>query len=524
MSDLADHILRKWKHDLRDFAKHNLKVLTKAGKLEWMALNAAQLAFNASCDEQMARIGRVRKVLCKARQLGFSTDVAADFVRDALLKPGTRVSVIAHRKDATANLADMTRRFYDHLPADLKVPLTKRNDTELQFKHRSSYHLTTAGQGADTGGTGRSRTATHLHASEFAFWAHGGDHIAGLGQALADELGTKGIVESTALGQSNALYELWRMAQAGQGDWEGEFIPWFVEPAYSRPPPAGFQLRGDAPGEGLLSERDYRERYDLTLAQMYWRRLKMAELSIGQGGHLRWQREYPATAAEAFAASEMAAFINAHHIGEARQRHVDFIELHGTELVVGVDPASSHGPDATAIIRRRAQKAYGLEKHPSITGEQLIAKLWSIWREEKPKAIVIDQANVGDTVFQALHARGAPVIGVFFGGTPDDPEHFYDKRAEIYSRIAGWLPTADIPDDEDLARDLLAQRQMSKEQVQLRLVSKPDLRKEGHPSPDAADALALTLEHVDPEPGAGQMGRVSMGDIHRDDDIRRFIG
>ena len=524
MSDVGDGVLRRWKTDLADFARHNLKVLTKGGRLVPMDLNAAQLAFNAACDEQMARIGRVRKVLVKARQLGFSTDIAADFMRDALLKPGTRVAVVAHRKDATSNLADMTRRFYDHLPADIKVPLVKRNDTELHFSHKSSYRLTTAGQGADTGGAGRSITATHGHFSEFAFWSHGGDHIAGLGQSVADEIGTKAIVESTALGQSNALYELHRMAMAGQGDWESEFVPWFVEPAYSRTPPAGFQLRGDQPGEGLLSERDYRERYDLSMAQMYWRRLKMAELSIGQGGHLRWQREYPASVEEAFAASEMAAFINAHHIGEARKRHVDFIQLQGAELVVGVDPASSHGPDSTAIIRRRRQKAYGLEKHPNITGEQLIAKLWGIWQNEKPAAIVIDQANVGDTVFQALHARGCPVVGVFFGGTPDDPLHFYDKRAEMYSRIMGWLPTADIPDDEDLARDLLAQRQMSKEQVQLRLVSKPDLRKEGHPSPDAADALALTMEHVDAEAGAGRMGRVTAGDVHRTAAHGGFVG
>ena len=524
MSEAADNVLRKWKRDLTDFAKHNLKVLTKAGKLVPLILNPAQVAFNAACDEQMQRIGRVRKVLCKARQLGFSTDVAADFVRDALLKPGTRVSVVGHRKDATANLADMTRRFYDHLPADIKVPLVKRNDTELHFAHRSSYNLSTAGQVADQGGTGRSRTATHLHATEFAFWSHGGDHIAGLGQALADEIGTKGIVESTALGQANAFYELWRMAEAGQGDWEPVFVPWFVDPAYSRPPPAGFMLRTDAPGEGQLSEHDYRERYDLTNAQMYWRRLKMAELSIGQGAHLRWQREYPATAAEAFAASEEMAFVNAHHIGEARKRHVDFIELHHTDLVVAVDPASSHGPDSTAILRRRRQKAYGPELYPSITGEQLIARLWTIWQNEKPTVFVIDQANVGDTVFQALLARGVPVIGVFFGGTPDDPDHFYDKRAELYSRIVAWLPNADIPDDEILARDLLAQRQMSHEQVKLRLVSKQQLRKDGHPSPDLGDCLALTLEHIDPEPGTGEMGRVVMGDIHQDMDIRQFTG
>ena len=45
------------------------------------------------------------------------------------------------------------------------------------------------------------------------------------------------------------------------------------------------------------------ELYDLDLDQLYWRRLKIAE-----GGKLKFQQEYPATADEAFIVSGANVF------------------------------------------------------------------------------------------------------------------------------------------------------------------------------------------------------------------------
>ena len=506
-----------WVRDAGLFARENLHLLDKSGRLVPFVLNEAQERLNAACDEQLQRTGMVRKNLIKGRQMGMSTAVAARFVRTTVCVPGIHAVVVCHKQEATGNLAAMTRRFYDHIPDDRKPRLLKKNDLKLEMDSGSAYLLTTAGSKE----TGRGSTFQLLHGSEVAYWDNPEDHMAGLGNALAEVPGSEAIRETTANGQANFMFDAWRKAEAGVGTYENLFLPWFIDPGYTRTPPVGWRPSSDAPMEGMPSPAEYRETYDLTLGQMYWRALQ-----IQDKGLVKTVREYPATPEEAFITTGETELINAYHVAEARARHIDFLLLHGTHLVLGVDPATSHGPDSTVFIRRRRHKAYGVEVYPVMTPDEVAARAWSIWQDEKANSIVVDRTEgVGDHVFNVLHTRGAPVTGVYFGGSPDDKARYYDKRAELYGRLIGWLPDADIPDDGDLARDLLAQRQHSKEQTRIRLKSKPDLRAEGHPSPDRSDALACTMEYIDPEAwGPVGTGRVSAGDVHRDGEIAHLMG
>ena len=495
-----------WRHDLTAYAADCLKVLTKAGKIVPLHLNAAQRSLNAFIEQCLAERGRARVVVPKGRQVGVSTDSSAWFTRDTQLFGGVRVSVIAHRKDATANLAEMTRRFYDYLPLCARQETVKRNDTQLMFGNESSYTLGTAGQSADPGATGRSRTATRLHASEYAFWVKAGDRMAGLGQAVADEDGTIAIAESTAQGQANAFYDLYQLGVAEVGDWRSFFIPWFVEPAYTREPPPGYTLSREAQHDHVPSDHDYREEHDLTLGQMYWRELKLQELGLGSGdGMVRWCQEYPATAEEAFLTTGQSSFHNALVIAAARKRSIDLVDVGPADLVIGIDPATSHGTDLTVFVRRRHLKAYGLEAHARIPAEEIIARAWEMWLHERPRVFTIDRSEgVGDAVFMALSTRGVPCIGVYFGGKPDLRERYYDRRSELQHRLDQWLPLADIPDDTDLAVDLLAQRKEPLEGQRIRLVQKHKLiLQDGHRSPDRSDALATTFAFIDPERRAG---------------------
>ena len=512
MPDAAtDKVLRRWKRDTEAYAAANLKVLSKAGKLVPLRFNEAQKRLMASCDEQLERVGRVRKVVDKGRQVGVSTATAARYYRDAHLKPGTRVQVIAHRQSATKNLAAMTTRYHDHLTPAMRVPLLSRNQTELKFIHQSSYTLSTAGDKADPGATGRSETGTRLHASEFAYWIGAGARIQGLYQALADLPGTEGIVESTAQGQANAFYDLWRQAEAGVTDWEPVFIPWFVEPTYTRAPPPGWQCSTDQEMDGILPEKEYRDAHDLTLGQMYWRRLKIGELSVGsESGLLAFAREYPATAYESFLVSAETAFLNAYEVAMARERYIDFTQVGMAPLVVGVDPATSHGTDLTCICRRRRMKAYGLEAHSRMSEPEILSMLWKIWQDERPQWFVIDRSGVGDSIYDALVARGVPCVGVYFGGKPTDRQRYGDKRAELYSRAIPWIADGDLPDDPELAQDLLAQKRLPVEKRELRLMNKHALVGYGLRSPDRSDAFVLTLEIIDDEAGAGLPGSVSV--------------
>ena len=515
--------LKKWRWDTEDFAACCVKILTKSGKIVPLVLNEAQQTLMKSCDVQLERIGRVRKVLVKGRQQGASTCIAARFYRDAMLKPGTRVLVVAHRQDATKNLSEMTRRMHDHMEPALQVPTVARNDTSLKFVHESSYTLQTAGQSADPGKAGRSRTSNRLHASEFAFWGGAGDAMAGLGQTIADEPGSEAIIESTAQGQSNALYDIWRLAESGVSDWEPLFIPWFVEKSYTREPPSGWKPSREDEWEGVPSEYDYQQMYDLKKSQVYWRRLKIGELSLGvEDGIVRWQQEYPASAMEAFVSSSQASYISAIIIAAARNRRIEIQHVAMMPLVVGCDPATSHGTNETCIMRRRGKKQYGMERYLRLSPDEIKVMLWKIWQDEKPEVIVVDRGGPsGDHVYMGLLQMGVNVIGVFFGGRPDDKRLFADKRAELYTRYNAWLPDADIPDDPELAKDLLAQERKPDEKQQIRLKSKPDLALKSGQSPDRSDAGALTMEFIDPEAGAMDWGQAKADPFKRRETLTR---
>ena len=498
-----------WRRDYEGFARHNLRIAPKedvpTGVVPFL-LNAAQLKLHEAAQDQLRRIGKVRLVIPKARQLGISSGIAGEFFTDALLRPGTRVSVIAHKKDATSNLAEMTRRFYRHLPPDLRVDLTKDNQTELHFAHESSYTLATAGMGGESGGVGRSRTASHLHCSEFAFWHAGDAHLAGLGQALADVPGSKGYIESTTQGQANSFYALYQRAVAGVTDWEALFLEWYLDPSYSRPVPPGWSPSGEVPEEGYPSEVEYMDKHGLSMEQAYWRHVKFHEIGLD-----RWCREYPGDAEEAFRTSGATAYLNAVHVAEARKRSIAERYAEMSSMALGIDCASSHGPDNTVFARRRRYKGYPLEVYPAMTGDEILARAWTIWREEQPVLIAVDRAGIGDHVYTGLLQRGAPIVGVHFGGKPDDPSRYADRRAELYSRLIPWLPEGDLPDDQELVRDLLSMRQVSKEQPKIRLMSKPDLKALGFPSSDRGDAFALTFMYVDREADGRDAGFTAPG-------------
>ena len=68
------------------------------------------------------------------------------------------------------------------------------------------------------------------------------------------------------------------------------------------------------------------------------------------------------------------------------------------------------------------------------------------------------------------------------------------KRMEIWFLLKDWLERGSIPRDERLIADLCAPRyKFAGGDGKMQLESKDSMRKRGLPSPDVADALALTF-------------------------------
>jgi hypothetical protein len=490
MSPEEREIRQRYKDDYRYFAERCLRVRSKAGDLVPFRFNSVQDFVHARLEEQRESTGKVRALVLKARQEGLSTYIGGRFYHRATHQRGCSVFILTHEQDATNQLFSIVDRFHKHNRGPLKPLTGAANAKELYFSGLDSgYSVSTAG----TKATGRSKTIQLFHGSEVAFWPNASEHFAGALQTVPDMPGTEIVLESTANGIGGEYHERWQQAEAGDGDYQAIFCPWFWSTEYQRVPPLGFVLNDE--------EAEYAGLHGLNLQQMCWRRAKLAELKDLK----LFQTEYPATAADAFQTTGHDAFIPSLLVLQARKRTCEGIG----SLVVGVDPAR-YGDDAFCVAWRRGRKLEKVERRYKLDTIQGANWIRKIIDDDKPAQVFVDLGNTGAGVVDLLRDWGGDyerlTEGVNFGAAPMDPVTYTGKgdpvpgprnrRAEMWMRLKEWLQDeggADLPDDDALHADLVAPGYKYDARQFLLLESKDDIRKRGLRSPDGGDAAALTL-------------------------------
>jgi hypothetical protein len=484
-------------NDLQYFAETAFRIRPKAGGLIPFRFNKAQLMLHRKLEEQKAKTGMVRACVLKSRQLGCSTYIAGRLLKHTLSNPGVRTGIIAHQKAASGNLYRMVRRFCDHLPDEWKPELGVANSQELLFsKWDSGYSVAVATEE----GSGRSDTLQCVHASEAAFWPSLSEQLSALMQTVPRLPGTQIIIESTANAYGDPFHQFWQKALSGENGFLPVFIPWSVDEGYSETPPENFVATSE--------ERALAEAHGLTDAQLCWRRLKIAEL----GDEKLFLREYPLDANECFISADHDAFIRPELVMRARREQ---IEPYG-DLIVGIDPASQ-GPDSTGIAYRQGFVITKLERHRVDTME-LVGLVTRIIREDKPARVFIDVGSFGLAIYQRLveAGYGDVVTGVNFGSKPLEPAPLDDsgrqsggnlnRRAELWGLMRTALEGRfQLPDRDDLMAELTSPGYKFDSAGRLVLEAKADMRRRGLPSPDLADAIALTFA----EPGGSGFVRSS---------------
>ncbi len=166
-TSVAD-ILKRHRDDFLHYAPRVLRIRTKSGQVQPLTLNAAQMWIHHQVEQQLAATGKVRANLLKGRQQGASTLVQARYYWKTSMRPGQRALILTHLGDSTDALFEMTKRFHEHCPPELKPSTGAANANELLFDRLDSgYVVATAG---NRKGVGRGRTFQYLHASDAAFW------------------------------------------------------------------------------------------------------------------------------------------------------------------------------------------------------------------------------------------------------------------------------------------------------------------------------------------------------------------
>jgi len=492
--------LRRLRDDFTFYAPRCLKIRAKDGQIVPFALNHAQEYLHGRLEAQRERTGKVRALVLKGRQQGISTYLGGRFYHRATFRKGLRVFILTHEQDATNNLFGMVDRYHQHNP--IPPSTGAANAKELFFdKLESGYAVGTAGAKA----VGRSQTVQLFHGSEVAFWPNASTHFAGVVQAIPDLPGTEIVLESTANGVGGEFHERWQQAEAGVGDYEAIFIPWFWSPEYSREVPPGFVLDDE--------EAEYQQAHGLSLEQMAWRRNKVAELK----DPLLFKQEYPATAAEAFQNTGHDSFIKPEAILRARKATCEGIG----PLIIGADPAR-FGDDRFSLAWRKGRKVIKRESKAKIDVVAGANWIKQVIDADKPDRVFIDVGGLGAGVFDILVSWGKPysdvVVAINFASEPQEPYEILsdgskrpgprNRRAEMWQRSKDWLDEpggADIPDDDSLQADACGPGYHYDMNQRLLIEAKEHMRARGVRSPDEWDAIALTfaepvVERVKPKP------------------------
>ena len=237
------------KDDFEFYARNCLFIRTKDAGTEKFVLNKAQRYIHEKIEAQRKATGKVRAIILKGRQQGTSTYVEGRFMWRVTHSKGVRAFILTHEDDATQNLFDMAKRYYDRLPEVARPQTSASNAKELIFPILDSgYKVGTAGNKT----VGRSQTNQQFHGSEVAFWANAAEHAKGILQTVPDAEGSEVIYESTANGVGNFYHSQWKMAESGQSEFIGIFVPWYWQDEYTKKVPDNFAY--DSPEEEELSE------------------------------------------------------------------------------------------------------------------------------------------------------------------------------------------------------------------------------------------------------------------------------
>lgn len=166
-------------------------------------------------------------------------------------------------------------------------------------------------------------------------------------------------------------------------------------------------------------------------------------------------------------------------------------------LIMGVDVAR-HGTDSSQIVFRRGLDAR-TDESIALSGMDTMVvagRVASEIHDRRPDAVFVDEGGVGGGVVDRLRQLGHRVIGIQFGSRADslvDGVEAANKRAEMWLKMKHWLRRGAIPDCQAVRDELTSVDYYIRDKGDVVLESKRDMRRRGLPSPDWADALALTF-------------------------------
>lgn len=284
-----------WPDQLERIAKTH-RISTKSDGIRPLIANYAQRRFYTEVILASRKEGvPIRGIICKARQLGFSTFVQAWHYDEVETSPHRNCMTISYDDESSMEMFEKAKVIHANLW--FPRPLSRNRGAVVQFAepHSSNFYIKTAGNRS----AGRSYTTHNLHLSEIPMWSSAEEVLEGSLQMVPAKLPTSSVImESTAKGAEGPFYETWRRAVKSEKDgYLPFFAPWFWDPEYVREFPSDDHRRRFMRSLSG-ADTEYMRRHSLSPDQMNWRAWKIQwDLN---GNERKFRQEFPANAEEAF--------------------------------------------------------------------------------------------------------------------------------------------------------------------------------------------------------------------------------
>lgn len=279
------------------FSANFIKIIDNENKLIPFKYNEAQKDF----IENKSRFNIVNKT----RQLGISTMMLSVMLHSAVTIPNSDYLMIADRGENTQNLFNRLKLMYDHLPEDIKPGQKRSNKYELFLENGSRISVQTAGYKE----LGRGFSCQIIHLSEFAFFTEEVQEkaLTSLEPALLKNDSAFLCIESTSNGIGNKYYQTFKDSEKGISKYKNFFYGWG-----SRTHRQMFKFEieeakrlamAENKGQSYLAnslyfypdELEIYDKYDITIAQLLWRRYKIQDLGVDA-----FNQEYPISVDHSF--------------------------------------------------------------------------------------------------------------------------------------------------------------------------------------------------------------------------------
>lgn len=196
-----------------------------------------------------------------------------------------------------------------------------------------------------------------------------------------------------------------------------------------------------------------------------------------------------------FPQSAANQFISTADVDAAKARTLKRQQYEFAPRIIGVDPAWT-GDDEFVIMFRQGLHSRMLASFERNDNDVEMAAIIARFETELEVDAVFVDAGHGTGIVSAGITMGRRWQLVWFSGKPADPGYL-NKRAEMWGLTRKWLKEGGAidPQDEVLYYDLIGPEMVARLDGKIQLESKEDMKDRDIPSPNRADALALTFAH-----------------------------